>query len=109
MYSIENDLRKYNPLDPKEDYKNIYNWGCVINSYPAVQREYELTHKPSDGWTVASVAQRPGANSPVVWYKQLKCYLNDTRTISTQTNNDTISNEDGDGAGDAGIGAGEPV
>ena len=77
-----NESNIYNPLTPKDDYKNEYSWSIIDNSSSMNFPTFAAVHKPDDGWSATHI-ETTNIGILCVWWRKLKD--EDNFSIETDT------------------------
>jgi len=77
-----NEPNIYNPLTPKDDYKNEYSWAIIDNSSAINFPNFATSHTPDDGWS-ATRMESTYYGFICVWWRKLK--VEDNFSIDTDT------------------------
>ena len=64
------ELPIYNPFTPEEDVKDKYLWAILLCKYAGDQLNYELTHKPENGWSIVKIDKQ--SPNHLIYYRKLK-------------------------------------
>tara|TARA_X000000950_G_scaffold271256_1_gene352129 strand:- start:417 stop:1001 length:585 start_codon:yes stop_codon:yes gene_type:complete len=66
-FKEKDDLKNYNPLKPKDDYRKMYQWAYLKWGYS--YDEFIHKHNPMHGWSVSFVENVNGRKD--IWYRRL--------------------------------------
>lgn len=68
FYNKIKNYEFYNPLDPREDKKQLYIWDLQIND----NINFRKSHKIEDGWLVTKHYRPPTSSTNCVWWRKIK-------------------------------------